>query len=513
MNPIFHGPPEPNPAWSRCCSGWSRWVRPGSARSLEPEQFFFSYLYGYLFWLGLSLGCFMVAMIHQLTGGRWGYPTRRFLEAGYLVLPLMLVLLIPVLLGLHELYPWARPAEVAAEKALRERHVYLNAWAYTARQVFFLLVWIWMAWCLRKWSLQQDTTADAAPTRKARALSGPGLVIYSLLGTFAYVDWIMSLENDWYSTMFAVIVLIGQILTAFAFVIVLLTLFRHEPPIAQALTRTHYHHLGNLLLTFVLFWTYVSFGQLLIIYSGDLPQELEWYLHRIAGSWKWVIAVIGLFHFFLPFFLLLFRTVKKNIGSLTTLAALLFVAHLVDTYWLVMPTLTREAWPSVGWISPRRSGLAASGWPISCRGSKQRALLPPHDPGLQFAFAYGHNNPSANPQGPPGNTQPGYEQRDAPWPAGSSALSSSSSRRASAFTSSWAGCRPALEEPPSDDRWAGSHILPSQRPAPPGANPPPLKPLRFATPWAGTAPPPPFPRLQIAPALDLETFRTREERP
>ena len=178
--------------------------------------------------------------------------------------------------------------------------------------MIFLVVCIWMAWLLRKWSLLQDMTTDAAPTRKARALSGIGIVIYGLLGTFAYVDWIMSLEKHWYSTMFAVIIIIGQILVAYAFSVVMLALFKDQEPLARVVTRTHYHHLGNLLLTFVLFWTYVSFGQLLIIYSGDIPREIDWYLHRIATSWKVVISGLALFHFFVPFFLLLFRTVKRH---------------------------------------------------------------------------------------------------------------------------------------------------------------------------------------------------------
>ena len=354
----------------------------------NPKQFFFSYLFGYIFWLGLSLGCFVVTMIHQLTGGRWGYPTRRFLEAGFMVLPLMLVLLIPILFGLHELYPWAQPAEVLKEKVLQERHVYENTWAYIARQIFFLLIWFWLAVLLRKWSLAQDLTTDAAPTRKARTLSGPGIVVFGLLGTFSSVDWIMSLEKHWYSTMFAVIVMGGQSLSAYAFSVVALTTCRKFEPFSSVVNRTQYHQLGNLLLTFVLFWTYVSFGQLLIIYSGDLPHELEWYLHRIAGSWKYLVGGVALFHFFLPFFLLLFRAVKKNYLSLTILAAMLFVMHIVDTYWLVMPSLHREG-VVVSWqdfTAPLGVGglwLAYFLWRL-----KAAPLLPQNDPGMQFSFVY-----------------------------------------------------------------------------------------------------------------------------
>ena len=354
----------------------------------NPRQFFFSYWFGFLFWLNLSLGCFVVAMIHQLTGGRWGYPVRRFLEAGFLSLPLMLILFIPVCFGLHHLFPWARAVEVTAEPVLQQRHAYDNAWAYVARQFFFIAVFIGLAWRLRQWSLGQDLTTDAAPTRKARALSGPGLVVYSLLGTFASIDWIMSLEKHWYSTMFGVIVLAGQVLSAYAFAIVMLALFRREDPIAGVVNPVHYHQLGNLLLTFVLFWTYVSFGQLLIIYSGDLPHELEWYRHRIAGGWKDVVLAIALFHFLLPFFLLLFRAVKLHVVPLTTLAALLLVLHAVAMYWLVMPAFHTEGL-SVSWMdftAPLAVGglwLAFFLWRL-----KAAPLLPLNDPGRQFAFVY-----------------------------------------------------------------------------------------------------------------------------
>ncbi len=360
----------------------------GYGAVIQTQQFFFSYLYACLFWLGLSLGCFLVTMIHELTGGRWGYPTRRFLEAGFMVLPLMLVLFIPVFFGLHELYPWARPDEVLKESVLLQRHAYQNSWAYVVRAVFFLAIWIWMAWCLRRWSLQQDATPDAAPTRKARTLSGPGIVIYGLLGTFAYVDWIMSLEKKWYSTLFPVIVIIGQVLVAYAFAVIMVTLFKEATPLAGTVTRTHYHHLGNLLLTFVLFWTYISFGQLLIIYSGDLPHEISWYLHRIATSWKIVVAALALFHFFLPFFLLLFRPIKKHTSALTIMAGMLFVLHLVDSYWLVMPSLHQEG-VRVSWLdftTPLGIGglwLAFFLWFL-----KRAPLLPQRDPGLQFAFKY-----------------------------------------------------------------------------------------------------------------------------
>jgi hypothetical protein len=355
---------------------------------VDTKQFFFSYLFGFLFWAGLSMGCFAVNMMHQLTGGRWGWPTRRFLEAGSLVLPLMLVLFVPIFFGLRYLYPWAQTHAVNADKILHDRRAYENGLWYIVRQVVFLLVFIWMAWRIRVWSVRQDQTNDATPTRKARAISGPGLVIYGLFGTFASVDWIMSLEPHWYSTMFGVIVLIGQILTAYAFSVIMLSFLKTDAPVAAVLNKMQYHQLGNLLLAFVLFWTYVSFGEFLIIYSGDLPHELEWYLHRIAGNWKFVLVTIAALHFFVPFYLLLFRAVKRHATPLTTLAIVVFVMHIVHTYWLVMPAFHQQGL-KVSWMD-FTAPLGIGGLWLVAFFSRLKAapLIPRNDPGMQFAFVY-----------------------------------------------------------------------------------------------------------------------------
>ncbi len=305
---------------------------------LNAHAFFPAWLFASLFWVGLALGCLCVAMIHYLTGGRWGNPTRRFLEAGYMTLPVMALLFIPVLFAVKQLYPWARADEVAESKFWQNSSAYMNAPAFAARAIFYFFVWIVMAWLLRKWSLAQDETTDVEPTRRMRTLSGPGIVVYFLTTTFAFIDWVMSLETDWSSTMFGVIICAGQVLTSFAFITMLLAWFRQFDPIAPLATTTVFHHLGNLLLSFVIFWTYVSFGQLLVIWSGNLPREIVWYLHRIAGGWRWIVAFLAAFHFFFPFFLLLFRGTKRHARALTVLAAIIFVAHVVAVFWFVTPS-------------------------------------------------------------------------------------------------------------------------------------------------------------------------------
>jgi hypothetical protein len=172
--------------------------------------------------------------------------------------------------------------------------------------------------------------------------------------------------------------------------VVMLTLFKDQEPLMGVVTKTHYHHLGTLLFTFVLFWTYISFGQLLIIYSGDLPHEIDWYLHRIATSWKIVIAALALFHFFLPFFLLLFRAVKKHVTALTLMAAMLFVVHIVDSYWLVMPAFHQHG-VVVSWLDfAAPIGIGGLWLAVFLSRLKAAPLLPQQDPGMQFAFRYGH---------------------------------------------------------------------------------------------------------------------------
>ena len=306
--------------------------------AFHPREFFVSWLFSFIFWIGLALGCLNAAMIHYLTGGRWGFAARRFLEAGFMTLPLMAIFFIPIFFGLHELYPWMRPNEAAADKILQQKVIYENFPGFLIRAIFLFGIWILVATRLRKWSLQQDLTADVAPTIKMRTLSGPGLVIVPLTVTFAFVDWIMSIEPAWFSTIFAVILLAGQILIAFAFSTIFLAWLHRQNPFRECVIPTHFHDLGNLILTFVMFWTYVAFSQFLIIYSGNQPHEIGWYLHRIAGNWKWLVGFIALFHFFAPFFLLLFRAAKKNVQCLATIALVIFFTHALEIFWVIAPT-------------------------------------------------------------------------------------------------------------------------------------------------------------------------------
>lgn len=351
----------------------------------ERREFYISYLFAFMFWVSLSLGCFYAGMIHYLAAGRWGFPARRIFEAGFMTLPLMLLFLAPLFFGLHELYPWTHPEAVAADKILRVHAYYEKSVWFIIRGVIFFAIWIGIATRLRKWSLRQDATGDVGPTIKIRTLSGPAVAIVPLTASFAFVDWAMSIEPNWYSTIFPVIVLAGQILIGLAFAAVVMAWTRRDEPL-RGVSDLAFHDLGSLLIAFVLFWTYVAFSQILITYSGNLPDEINWYLPRIANDWVWLVGLIALFHFFLPFFLLLFRKVKKNVPLLAAIAASIFAIHAVEMFWIVAPAFYKSieihwtdfaAWFGIGgiWLAVFLGNL------------KRHPLLARNDPRLEPLIA------------------------------------------------------------------------------------------------------------------------------
>jgi hypothetical protein len=303
----------------------------------SPEQFFRSYLLAYLFWIGIALGCFAVVMLHHLVGGGWGFVIRRLLESGTRTLPLMLVLLIPLLFGLRYIYVWARPEAVAADELLQHKSAYLNVPFFLVRTAFYFAAWLGLAYFLNKWSAEQDRAPSAGIKTRLQNLSGPGLVLYGLTVTFASVDWVMSLEPHWFSTIYGIIFMVGQALATLAFVIAALMLLANRRPLADVLRPQHFHDLGNLMLAFVMLWAYVAFSQFLIIWSGNLPEETPWYIARFNGGWGWIAVLLIVFHFMLPFLLLLSRQNKRRLRMLASIAAAMIVVRFLDMLWVVLP--------------------------------------------------------------------------------------------------------------------------------------------------------------------------------
>jgi hypothetical protein len=309
---------------------------------LAPDSFYSAYLTGFMFWLGLSLGCMAILMLHHLVGGAWSIVIRRILESGMMTLPMMAVLFLPILFHLPRLYFWARP-EVLSDpktdpKIIEIAQSYLNFNGIALRYVVYFAIWIGMAYFLNRWSTEQDTISGQS-TLRFRALSSIGLVIYSLTISFAVIDWVMSLQARWISTIYGLIFIAGEALSALCFCVVIETILSKRKPMSEYLNETEVHDHGKLILAFVMVWTYFNFSQWLIIWAGNLPEEIPWYMRRLNGGWEYVGLFLVIFQFAVPFALLLSRQLKREARTLVRLASWIILMRMIDIYWHVEPAL------------------------------------------------------------------------------------------------------------------------------------------------------------------------------
>jgi hypothetical protein len=306
----------------------------------RPADFAVSYAFNFIFWFGLSLGCLLLLMINYLSAGKWAFYTRGVLLAGVKTIPLGMIFIIPVFIFLEHIYPWAHMGYFDAEHSDKQK--YLNIPFFYIRTACYFLVWMLLWNFFLKGSKRNEVQADTVLLNRLRTMSAPGLVITVLTMTFAAIDWIMSMDPQWYSTMFPVIIIINQILKALCLCILLFAYQIDQVDGTQEFKIRALHQLGNLLLAFVMLWTYISFSQFLIMWAGDLPPEIEWYLNRINPPWNYVTFFLFIAHFILPFFLLLFRSIKKNPSYLRGIALLVLVTKIVEDYWLVKPNFSKQ---------------------------------------------------------------------------------------------------------------------------------------------------------------------------
>lgn len=303
------------------------------------QDFFISYLFSYLFWLGISLGGMVIMMIYHLTGGTWGRVIRRPLEAAARALPLMAILFIPLIFGLSDLYSWTHPDVVASDPKLQAKVIYLNVPFFIIRAAIYFIIWLALAYWLHKWSLEQDHNPDSNVSIRLQRLSSAGVILYGFSITLAATDWVMSLMPQWYSTAFGLLFGVGQMLSAMAFAILMAAAFPQSQILSRVTIADYFHDLGNLLLMFLVLWAYIAFMQYLIIWSENLPSEISWYLPRVQGIWLPLTAVMLILNFVVPFVMLLFRRAKRTVGILVSVAAVVLLAHLARTFWLVVPSL------------------------------------------------------------------------------------------------------------------------------------------------------------------------------
>jgi hypothetical protein len=348
---------------------------------LNLERFMQSYLVAYLFWVSMALGGLGILMLDYLASGIWGLPIQRPLEAVARTLPLLAILFLPLLLDLPGLYPWAQ-ADAAADPAIAHKAAYLNVPFFIIRAALYFAVWIVLALVLTRWAARRDRRPDNALDARLQSLSAVGLVLAGLTTTFAFVDWGMSLAPHWSSSIYGMMLGIGALLSGMAFATLVVTLLARRPPLAGVTTPRVLNDLDALLLSFVMAYAYMAFMQYLIAWMGNLAEEIPWYVRRLNNGWQWVAAALVVFGFAVPFFLLMSRSIKRNILALLVLSALLLVMRLVDVFWLVIPAFRESlqiVWTDL--VTPLALGgiwLAVFLWQLAAR-----PLVPANDPRVQ----------------------------------------------------------------------------------------------------------------------------------
>ena len=368
----------------------------------NPEQGLRSWLLGFIFWGGISIGSIGLLMLQYLTGGAWGVVIRRILEASSRTLIIAVVLFVPLFLGVGSLYEWAHLP--ATDHVIEHRGWYMTTWGWQLRSVIYFVVFGVIAYMLNKWGAEQDKTTNPEDAEKflgrPTAFSGPTIVFFVLTVTLAAVDWVMTLDPHWFSTMWGLMFLIGWALSCLTFTVTVLAYLADKAPMDHVIGRRHFHDLGKLMLAFVMVWAYFNFSQFLIIWSGNIPEETGWYIIRMSMGWGIIGLILVFLHFAFPYLLLLRQDLKKRAKVLATLAVFILLMRLVDMFYLISPN------PRISTGGKSLELAASFSWmdivaPIGFGGIwlwfffmqiAKRPLVPVMDPFLEKAIEHGHGH-------------------------------------------------------------------------------------------------------------------------
>lgn len=303
---------------------------------IDHKTFYFAYLVAFMFWMAIALGGLFFTLIHHLVGAEWSIVLRRIPETLASAIPMMAILFIPIVLGMHDLYEWSHEEVVAKDPLLQHKSAWLNPIGFTIRAYIYFGIWTLIAWTLYKASLAQDDGKDV--TEKMRVVSAPSMIVFALSITAAAFDWLMSLDPHWFSTIFGVYFFAGSWWSSLAFVTLLSMYLRGKSKLGEVMTVEHYHDLGKLMFGFTVFWAYIGFSQFMLIWYGNIPEETIWYKHRWEHGWQYVSMSLVIGHFVLPFLVLVFRASKRNFTVMKIAASWFLFMEFVDLYWLIMPT-------------------------------------------------------------------------------------------------------------------------------------------------------------------------------
>jgi hypothetical protein len=360
---------------------------------LGKESVMQSYLIAYMLWLGITVGSLALLMVQYLSGGAWGIVGRRIFEASTRNLLLMAILFVPIAINAPTLYSWWHLETLTGElrHAVEAKHAYLNPTFFFIRAALYFVIWIGLAYFFNRWSKEQDDNPKRLPgpmDGRMRMLAGPGLVLYMLTLTFASVDWIMSLDPTFTSTIFGILMLGGQGLSTLSFTVLVMAAMSKTKPYADVIKPDHFHDFGKLMLAFTMLWAYFNVSQLIIIWSANLPEEIPWYVKRLQGSWAPMSVAVLLGHFALPFAVLLSRDLKRKASTLSMIALWVLAMRVVDMTWVVAPNFagrTMISWLDVALVI----GMGGIWVILFARNLAGRAVVPAHDPHFEEALAHG----------------------------------------------------------------------------------------------------------------------------
>lgn len=369
----------------------------------NTEQALISWLLGFIFWGGIGLGSLGILMLQYLTGGAWGVVIRRILEAGTRTLPIIIILFIPLAIGVytHSFYEWTHMA--ADDPMIAKRGIYLLPWFWIVRAAIYFFLFGVMVYLLNKWSAEQDKTNTVEESRlvleKASRFSGPTLVIYALTVTFAVVDWVMTLDPHWFSTIWGLLFVAGWALSCFCFVVVLLAYLWDKAPMDRVLGKRHFHDIGKLMLALVMVWAYFNFSQFLIIWAGNLPEETGWFLSRMKGFWGYIGVGLIVFHFAFPFLVLLQQDFKRKARWLAGLAIFILAMRALDMFYLIGPSVRvaggglEQGASSGSWLDPVALAAVGGIWLWWFFGELlKRPIVPAKDPYFEGAIEHGRGH-------------------------------------------------------------------------------------------------------------------------
>lgn len=354
---------------------------------IDDTQFYYSYLVSFVFFTGIGLAALLMVMLHHITRSSWGVVVRRISETFASNFMIWGIFVIPVLLGIHNLYHWSHEDAVAADKILQAKSAYLNTTFFVIRQVIYFIIWGYLGYKLHKASVEMDATGDWGITTLMRKISAPGIPLFALSISFAGFDWLMSLDPHWFSTMFGVY-FFAMFFQAFWPVMILLVLFLHGRGILKnTIQKVHIYDLGAWFFAFTIFYAYIAFCQFLLIYYANLPEEALWYYHRLEGSWKYIAYSLILFRFVVPFIVLLNREAKHNIKVLTATSILVVVVHFAEVYWITMPVVSEHgihfSWMDIAALL----GLGGIFFGLFFNRFKKHNMIPVNDPKLDESLS------------------------------------------------------------------------------------------------------------------------------